>query len=280
MTILEALEKAKRTRQERSRIASDGSMAADAAVKPRTATEIEPVPMVRLSIPQIDYDPRRCEENRVLGAPAKDQAYSVVADAYRILRTRLWQKIESAGWNSLAITSAGPAEGKSVTALNLALTMALERKRNIFLLDLDLRNPSLCRYIGARPKVGIGSFLAGEAKVEEIFFSIGMRNLVFAGGLTSYEHSSELLGGTRLKELITYIQNVDPRALILADLPPLLSTADALVVAPQLSATLLVVAEGVTQRDGFNRAVEVLSAVKVAGIVLNYARESVGKYYG
>jgi protein-tyrosine kinase len=278
--MLEALEKAKRIRQERTRPGPDRPNATETAVMPRTTAEIEPVAMVRLQMAQLNIDLRSCEENRILGAPATDRTYSAVADAYRILRTRLWQKIESARWNSLAITSAGPAEGKSVTALNLALTMALEKKRNIFLLDLDLRNPSLCRYLGVTPKVGIGSFLAGEAEPNEILFSIGIEHLVLAGGLTSYEHSSELLGGDRLQELIAYIHKLDPRALILADLPPLLSTADALVVAPKLSATLLVVAEGVTQRDGFTRAVEVLSGVTVAGIVLNYARESVGYYYG
>ena len=64
------------------------------------------------------------------------------------------------------------------------------------------------------------------------------------------------------------------------DLPPVLVSADALVVAPKLSGVLLVVAEGMTRRDQLDRAIEVLSGAKVAGIVLNRSRESVEDYYG
>jgi Mrp family chromosome partitioning ATPase len=280
MTIMEALEKAKRMHQERTLRDADQTSARQPVAMPVLVADVEPVASVRLETVQLAIDQQRCEENRILIAPAKEQTYSAISDAYRILRTRLLHRIASERWNSLAITSAGPGEGKSVTSLNLALAMALEKKRNIVLLDLDLRKPSLCRYLGVKPKVEVGSYLTGGASPGDILFNIGIDNLILAGGLTSYEHSSELLGGALLLQLLTHIHRIDPHALVLVDLPPLLSTADALVVAPKLSATLLVVAEGVTQRDGFARAIEVLSGVTVAGIVLNHARESVGNYYG
>jgi Mrp family chromosome partitioning ATPase len=134
--------------------------------------------------------------------------------------------------------------------------------------------------LGVEPKVEIGSALAGEARAEDVFFSIGVDNLVVAGGTASHSNSSELLGARGLPELLDYINGADPNALVIADLPPLLVSADALVVAPKLAAVLLVVAEGMTRREQVDKAVEVLSGTKVAGIVLNRSREAVEEYYG
>jgi protein-tyrosine kinase len=272
MTVMEALEKAKKLQQDRSR--------SQAPAVPRPSLQpAAPAPPVPLHFPRLSVDQSACEANRVLFAPDNDH-HSVAFDAYRILRTRLGHRIAAEHWNSLAITSTGPGDGKSVTALNLSLAIANEGKRNVFLLDLDLRNPSLCSHLGVELAKGIGDYLAGSAKLEEIFFSIGVENLTLAGGRTSYKNSAELLGGERLRELIAGIDAMCPNALIIADLPPLINVADALVVAPRLSATLLVVAEGLTRREGLAHALEVLGGVTVAGVVLNHSREAVDKYYG
>jgi Mrp family chromosome partitioning ATPase len=88
------------------------------------------------------------------------------------------------------------------------------------------------------------------------------------------------LGGSQFTKLLQFIRDKDPQALILVDLPPVLATADALVVLPNVSATLLVVAEGKTRRDGLAKSLDVLSDRPIAGVVLNYSRESFGSYYG
>ncbi len=74
-----------------------------------------------------------------------------VAAAYRIIRTRLLHTIRTHNLRSLAITSPGPGEGKSVTSMNIALSLARDPTCSVFLLDLDMRNPSLCRYVGVQP---------------------------------------------------------------------------------------------------------------------------------
>jgi protein-tyrosine kinase len=177
------------------------------------------------------------------------------------------------------VTSAGAGEGKTVTSINLAFACAREKKRNVFLLDLDLRNPSVCRYMGVSPRTEIGSVLLGQASPGDALFGVGVDNLIVSGGLTSYENSSELLGGPGLSTLFDHILSIDPQALIIADLPPVLLAADTLVVTPRLSAVVLVVSEGLTRRVQLNRAVEVLSDVNIAGIILNKSRESVEDYY-
>jgi len=274
MTIMEAaLERAKKLREQQL-----GTAAAAPPVRARRSSDSAPVAKpIQLNFPRLDPDPQVVRESRILIAP--EFQHSAVSDAYRILRTRLMHRVDSHGWKSFAITSAGAREGKSVTVLNLGLSIASERRRNVFLLDLDLRNPSLCRYLGVRPRVGIGQYLLGEAPVEDIFYSIGVENLTLAGGLSSCENSAELLGGERFGLLLDHVTKADPSALIIADLPPLLSVADALVVAPKLSATLLVVAEGITRRNALARALDLLGNVTLAGIALNHSSAAVGQYH-
>lgn len=278
MTILDALEKSKRLRNER--LQKEGAPAAPPvqtlAARARRATDGSP--LVQLDVPQLDVDAGICERNRVLLQRNADHRYSGILDSYRILRTRLLAR-GAGGFRSVGIISAGPGEGKSVTALNLALSLAREKKQNVVLLDLDLRHPSICRNLGVTPPVEIGSVLTGEARPEQAFFGIGVERLVVAGGMSSYENSSELLGSTDLVRLLSYINGMDPDAFIVVDLPPLLVTADALVVLPMLSAALMVVAEGYTNREQLDRAMEVLGETKLAGIVLNRSREAVEDYY-
>jgi protein-tyrosine kinase len=278
MTILEALEKAKRIRDERARLGTP-EPSPRRPVGYRKAADLPSAPAPKLDVERLTVDPEVYERNRVL-INNQAQTYSAVLDAYRILRTRLWHRgVGSDRGTSFGVISAGPGEGKTLTTLNLALAFARERKHNVFLLDLDLRNPSVCKYLGVAPKVEIGSVLNKEAKPQDALFSIGVDNLFLAGGLNSYENSTELLGGEGLAGVLARINEMDPQALILVDLPPILSSADAMVVAPKLSAVLLVVAEGQTKREQLDRAVEILSGSNVAGIVLNRSRESLEDYY-
>jgi len=279
MTILEALERAKRLHAQRARetVAEDK---ADTSPIKRRKVEVAPAPMAQLEYARLNFDPEICERNRILISVGPGSLHARAIDSYRILRTRLRSRLGSEASPIIGIVSAGPDEGKSVTAVNLALAFANEKRRNIFLLDLDLRNPSICRYLGVTPNVELGNCLAQAARPEEAFFTTGLGNLVVAGGLQSHDNSSELLGGVALPELISVIKKSDPHALIIADLPPLLQSADAMVVAPHLTTTLLVVGEGVTRRENLNRAAELLQGLPVAGVVLNRSREAIEDYYG
>jgi len=279
MTILEALERAKKRHEEKTREGLDeASPNEKTGSRRRSVIEPPATPVVQLEFEQLPVDPAVCEKNRVLLPQAGMHAHSAVLDAYRMLRTRLSHRAGVERLSTLGVVSAGPGEGKTLTAVNLSLAFARDKRTNVFLLDLDLRNSCVCKYLGVTPKVDIGKVLSGEAKPQDVFFGIGVDNLVVAGGTSSHSNSSELLGGAGLTDLLNYIHGIDPKALILVDLPPVLVNADALVAAPKLSAMLLVVAEGFTRRDQLDRAVEVLSGAKVAGIVLNRSRELVEGY--
>jgi capsular exopolysaccharide synthesis family protein len=197
-----------------------------------------------------------------------------VAAAYRMVRTRLLHRSRNHGLKSIAITSAGPGEGKSLTALNLALSLARDPTVNVFLLDLDMRSPSMCAYLGVQPPVELLSYFTGSRAASEVFFTVGPKNLALAGSVSSTDAASELLGSGRLEALLSYINSLCANAIILLDLPPVLVTDEALLVAPRVDATLLVVAEGRTRRDSLARAVSLLAEFKCIGVVLNHATEA------
>jgi Mrp family chromosome partitioning ATPase len=266
-TIERALERAKQHldgRERRSRTAP----AATAPVDLRCPT-----------FAQVAHDPAKCFSNRILVPESPEASRSPAAAGYRVLRTRLLQRARANNWTTIGITSPGQGEGKSVTALNLALTVAREGNNNVFLIDLDMRHPRLCPYIGVTPPKDINQYLAGDAAPEEVLFSIGIPHLTLAGTLTSTEDASELLASGRIEKLFEFIRTVAGQPLILIDLPPLLSTDDALIVAPKVDSCLLVVAEGQSRRDGASKALTLLAEFNLAGVVLNRSSAVVADYY-
>ena len=126
--------------------------------------------------------------------------------------------------------------------------MARDKSREIVLLDLDMRNPSVCRVLGVQPPHDLRDYLERGEHLRELFFSVGSNNLLIAGSTRPTQHASELLASPRFEELLRTLRQgaVDP--IVLIDLPPVLLTDDALVVAPKADAVLLVASEGVTAR--------------------------------
>jgi Mrp family chromosome partitioning ATPase len=228
---------------------------------------------------QLSYAREACETNRIFLPGTTVSEIGGADAAYRMLRTRVLQRVRTNKWSTLAITSSGPLEGKSLTTLNLALSIARDSNNQVFLIDLDMRHPSLCQNLGVEPEFEILNFFRGQVAPQDTLFSIGLPNLAIAGSRNATEQASELLASTRLEELLAYIKGVSPEALTLIDMPPLLVTDEFLVIAPRVDATLLVVSEEVTKRESVSRALQLLADFKLAGIVLNRTREVLGSYY-
>jgi protein-tyrosine kinase len=280
MTIIEAaLEKTKALRGTRPGPHTQPGLMAPAHVH----RPIDPgvLPTTQIQARRVTFDPHQARENRLLlsGSVAEDRG---TVAAYGMLRTRILHRIRSQNWQTLGVTSAAPKDGKSLTAVNLALSLAREKNSVVVLLDLDMRNPSVCRTLGITPHSELRDFFEQRIDTpEELFMSIGIDNLLIAGSVTATQNSAELLASTRLEELFTYIVSATTNPLILIDLPPVLSPDDALVVAPRIDALVLVASEGITPRDDLQRAAELLSGFQIAGLVLNRSTDASQKYgYG
>jgi protein-tyrosine kinase len=288
MTFMEAVERAKRMAKEKQAAGENAQPAA--ANRPNTARAAAPAasaqrraqvqPVTRKQpFEQVDFAVKACDESRLL-VPGGDPVLARSGEAsYRMLRTRILHRARASGWTAIGFTSPGPGAGKSVTAANIAVSAAREMNSNVFLVDLDLRNPSISRYFGVTPPCDLVEFISGKSPVEQSLFSVGIDNLLVAGSAEATPASSELIASGRHLELIDYARSISSQPLILVDLPPVLSTDEALVVAPQLDAVFMVVGEGVTRRDGLERAVELLSEFNFAGAILNRSRAMGQNYY-
>jgi protein-tyrosine kinase len=233
-----------------------------------------------VDLPVLEYDRQVCARHHILVPDSVGPSNPSAVSAYRHLRTRMLHRARANSWSVLGVTSPGPGQGKTVTSVNLAMTIARERNNNVFLLDLDLRNPGVCRYLGVQPPHELRDYFNGTADAKSTLFSVGLENLTLAGGLTGLDTSSELLATGRVEELFAYIREVAPQPLIIVDMPPVLTNDDALVLAPKVDATLIVVSQGISRRDAVQQTMELIQEFNVAGVVMNRAHSLISDYYG
>jgi protein-tyrosine kinase len=238
-------------------------------------------PTTQIRAHRVAFDPEAARENRLLLSASLPEDHSTIA-AYGMLRTRILHRTRTNNWRTVGLTSAAPQDGKSLTAVNLALSLAREKNSSVVLLDLDMRNPSVCRTLGVTPPTELRDFFEGRVdSPEDLFMSIGIDNLLIAGNLTATDNSAELLASAKLEELLDFIRRTTTNPLILIDLPPVLSPDDTLVVAPRIDSLVLVACEGKTPRADIQKASEMLADFPIVGLVLNRSSETVQGYgYG
>lgn len=282
MSLVEsAVQKAKRNSESgspRKTGASKVDPRADHGV-PRTQrdeTTVEDYAVRSRELPVVDLDRTAIERNGVLPAVDDNTAHR----AYRILRTRVQQRMQAEGWHSVAVTASGESEGKTLTSINLAIALARDVSTWVYLVDLDLQRPAVASTLGLKFEKGISDYLDGKAQFEEILCSPGIDRLCIIPNRRSIENSSDVLGTPRMRELHQAIAEERPRPLVIFDMPPLLLSDDMLKFSKNVDCTLLVATEGVTSRASLQRASEVLQEMKLLGVVLNRSaeREESGYY--
>jgi len=215
------------------------------------------------------------ERNRIM-SPA---ATGGPAAAYRMLRTQVLQRLDAHRWRSLAMFSPGAQDGKTTTAINLAVSLASDRLHTALLVDFDFKRPTLASRFGLTPEFGVDDVLGGHAKLEDCFcHPEGHDRLVLLPARAGLANSSEILSGPRSRELVAELRARYPDRIILFDLPPVLNADDALSFAPLVECGLVVAAEGRTRRNDLSRTIELLHKTPLLGTVLNRAADAPSGY--
>lgn len=214
-------------------------------------------------------------ENRVIAGTPQEH----LADAFRILRTQVLQRMSAHHHTTLAVTSPNPEEGKSLTAVNLAISLAMDVNHTALLVDLDLRRPSIHDFFGIRPDVSLTDYLAGEAALADCLVNPGIERLVVLPANRRVGNSSELLSSPEMVALARELKTRYPDRLVIYDLPPLLVTDDSLVFLQYADACLLVVEENATSKDDVAKSLELLSGCNLIGTVLNKSHTYEKGYY-
>jgi protein-tyrosine kinase len=188
---------------------------------------------------------------------------------YRMLRTRILNATGENGGITLMITSALPGEGKTLTGINLALTFAKAFCQTSLLVDADLRQQKVHEVLGYTHRKGLADYLLDGCTVSDIMVWPGIEKLTLISGGRTVTESSELLGSPGMAALVEDLKSRYPNRYIFFDVPPVLTGADAISLAPLVDRILVVVRAERTPMPEVKKALAMLPKEKVLGLVLN-----------
>lgn len=202
---------------------------------------------------------------------------SELTESFKMLRNQVLQRMRADGFNLLAVTSPRHIEGKSLTALNLALTMAADYDAAVLLVDADMSGQGLQTMFGFDGAPGLSDHLTNATPINELLINPGVpRFVLLPAGQKSVLNSAELLSTRLAQQLIQEMKERYQDRYIIVDLPPLLDTADALAFLPQVETTLVVVEEHTTSITDMEKMAELLAPFNLIGTVMSRARHKEG----
>ena len=190
-------------------------------------------------------------------------------ESYKTLRTHVMQRTRANGWNTIMITSALPGEGKTLTAVNLALTFAKEFNHTVLLVDCDLRKQSVHKVLGIDSELGLIDALMDNSPLPELIVWPGVEKFTFISGNRTISDASEVLNSIKMKTLVSEIKSRYPERYVFFDLPPVLSVTDAVAFSPLVDAILMVVQAETTSIQDIRKAADLMPKEKFLGFVLN-----------
>jgi len=224
-------------------------------------------------VPQAVIGPRRSAIREVplhvsASAPLLpyDDTNRAAAEQYRLIRTRLIQHPRQP--RMVLVSSGGPGDGKSVTAVNIAGALSLKTEANVLLMDVDFRRPTIHKQLGLGASPGLSDVLSGTATLEEALVrTVQFPNLYVIPAGIQRGNSSELLDSTRWTAICHHLRS-EFRYMI-ADAPPVASVADYELLQAACDGVVVVARPDHTRRDQCLKALEVIPKEKLIGVVIN-----------
>ncbi|MFZ5523291.1 MAG: CpsD/CapB family tyrosine-protein kinase [Pseudomonadota bacterium] len=215
-------------------------------------------------------------ENKRVVAFNKNDPKSLIFD---LLRTKVLQKMEENGWRTLAITSPTPEAGKTVVAINLAMSIAQQTNKTAMLVDFDLRRPKIGACLGIPMEKSLNDLLDGTSELPDVLVNPDLPRLVVLPTRNPVKKSSETLSSKKIANLIRDLRERYESRIVIFDLPPVLGIDDAIALLPQIDCVLMVVANGMSTKREIEDSLHHLPATKLIGIVLNKAETEPMDYY-
>lgn len=201
---------------------------------------------------------------------------------YDMLRTQVLQAMDENGWQILAITSPTAGCGKSVTACNLAMSVARMPERSVLLVDMDLHKPKVTEYLGIDSKGGLLSVLEGRVTLLSriVQASIGQSQMLVLPGEVCKSGSAEWMASQAMTTLLQTIKRDFRSHVVILDMPPMLVGDDVISVLPQIESVLLIASVGASTLSDIKECKKYLKSTPVARIVVNKTTEKTDAYYG
>ena len=230
------------------------------------------------------------EELDERGFVSVSNARKLINEEYREIKRKLLRNAFGAlsktlkNSNIIMVSSARPSEGKTFTAINLALSFAAEQDKTVLLVDADVLKPNVTRTLRVNPGEGLMEYLLDENKdISDVLYRTNVDKLRIIPAGQTHHLSTELLASERMNETIDEFSNRYPDRIVIIDTPPLIGINESAVLASFAGQAVIVTEEGRTKLNDINNIVERLNPDMAVGFVVNKAvNESAenGNYYG
>lgn len=209
------------------------------------------------------------KKHRIIAFDSRDP----VCASFDMLRTRVAQVMNKHNWRTIAVTSPNPQAGKTTVAINLALSLARLHESMTVLVDFDLRNPNIGKFLNINRDNNIADLINRKINLSDSLIKIGIDNIYVLLNKNPILYSSELIGSRSALQFIENLKSSFSNAFIVFDLPPMLVTDDTLSLLPYIDCVLLVAAVHETRVSDLHESEQKLENANYLGVVLNKALE-------
>lgn len=201
------------------------------------------------------------------------------ANVFRLLRSNVLMQLREKNWTSIAVVAPTAECGKTFITANLGIALAMEVNQTVLIVDADLRNPQVGWYFGLDVEKGLLDYLQTDVRVEDLLVNPGFDRLVVLPGKHTTSVSSEMISLPKMTSLVDELKTRYESRIVLFDLPPLLTSDDALLFMPHFDAALLVIEDGKTTPDEVRQSLSILDQTNLVGTVLNKSKGAVLPQY-
>ena len=246
---------------------------------PTTHTELAPTAPTPLAPawapPRVVLDPIHLSEQRIVSYAMTDPSHV----AFNLLRTKVYKEMKANGWKSLAVLSPSAGCGKTTVSINLAFSLSRQPNCKTVLIDLDLKKSGIGKALGVKAPGSIGSFLEGKGRVEDSFIQL-TDNLIVGLNDAPIKNSSEYLQDESVNNIIDAAVDLLKPDVLLFDLPPMLSSDDAIGFLPLVDCSLMIAAADLSTAAEIDECErQARAAGNYLGLILNKYRGATSEYY-
>jgi receptor protein-tyrosine kinase len=246
---------------------SPGAVAAPAAPKPQEQ---------KSRVVTIDV-PRLMARNILTPETKRNRTLEEFRLIKRMVLSRRWDEGENPG-NTIIVTSSLPSEGKTTTAINLAMSIAAEEDLRVVLVDADFIKPDALRQLGVRSEKGLIDVIQDpRMDISDVMLRTNIEKLTLIPSGRLHERCTELLASARMNDIVTELANRYDDRILIFDSPPLLATTESVVLASHMGQVVFVVQAGRTNRESVQSALELIDEGPHIGLVLNRTTSQFGK---
>lgn len=229
-------------------------------------------------IPEVPLNRGYLQSMRIISFDGMDNR----ARAFDLLRTQMLRTMDAKGWQFVGITSPTAGCGKTVTATNLALSMARLSERSVLLVDMDMHKPKVTEYLGVKTGPGLLSVLEGRVPLTKAVFeaSCGRHKFLVLPGEVCFSGTSEWMMSQSMATLLQSIKREFRSRIVIFDLPPILIGDEVISIAPLLDCMVMVTAIGSTTIADIKECRKHLHSTPILRTVVNKVTEKIPGYYG